>query len=129
MDKNGRKISEKKQAYENTRTGVQKAAHKRGLNEKEHKVIKERNAQSGEENEHIIFKGINEGMFLLNLLGDLDNFNMEFNDYKKQSNFPKSSNIISGDNYRRNYLDDNSNRNNTKYTPVLPSSNVYKSRK
>ena len=60
IDREGKKIQEKQQAYLNTGTGVQKAAHERRLNDKGHKVIKERNRNSGEEMEHTLFKGMNE---------------------------------------------------------------------
>ena len=62
IDSEGKKIQEKQQAYENTGTGIQKAAHERRLNEKGHKIIKERNRNSGEEMEHTLFKGISESI-------------------------------------------------------------------
>jgi hypothetical protein len=41
---------------------VQKAAFERVLNDKGHKYVKERNFNSGEEIEHNIYKGMNEGI-------------------------------------------------------------------
>ena len=61
IDREGKKIQEKQQAYQNTGTGVQRAAQERRLNDKGHKVIKERNRNSGEEMEHTVFKGMQEG--------------------------------------------------------------------
>lgn len=60
-DNTGKKIQESQKAYQNSSTGVQKAAHERSLNDKGHKYVKERNINSGEDIEHNIFKGINEG--------------------------------------------------------------------
>ena len=61
-DREGKKIQEKQQAYQNTKSGVQKAAHERLLNEKGVKVVKARNLQTGDQYEHNHYKGINEGM-------------------------------------------------------------------
>jgi hypothetical protein len=60
IDREGKKIQEKQQAYQNTGTGVQRAAHERRLNDKGHKIIKERDRNSGEEMEHKLYKGITE---------------------------------------------------------------------
>ena len=60
-DKNGKKIQESQKAYQNSSTGVQKAAHERVLNDKGHKYVKERNVNTGDDMEHNIYKGINEG--------------------------------------------------------------------
>ena len=40
---------------------MQKAAHERVLNDKGHKYVKERNVNTGDDMEHNIYKGINEG--------------------------------------------------------------------
>jgi hypothetical protein len=60
IDREGQKIQEKQQAYKNTGTGIQKAAHERRFNDKGHKVVKERNRNTGEETEHTLYKGITE---------------------------------------------------------------------
>jgi len=60
IDREGHKIQEKQQAYKNTGTGIQKAAHERRLNDKGHKIVKERNRNTGEETEHTLYKGITE---------------------------------------------------------------------
>ena len=56
--KDGHKISEKQEAYKNSRTGVQKAAHQRILDDKGTKQIRQRNVNTGDQEEHNIFKGI-----------------------------------------------------------------------
>jgi hypothetical protein len=61
IDREGKSIQEKQQAYQNSRTGVQKAAHERLLNEKGHKIVKARNTNTQEEYEHNLFKGMSEG--------------------------------------------------------------------
>ena len=63
-DREGKRIQEKQQAYQNTRTGIQKSAHERVLNEKGHKIVKERNRLTGDEMEHNLFKGIQEGKII-----------------------------------------------------------------
>jgi len=60
-DREGKSIQEKQQAYQNTKSGVLKAAHERLLNDKGLKVVKSKNRNSGEEYEHNIYKGISEG--------------------------------------------------------------------
>jgi len=64
-DNEGKKIQERQQAYQNTKSGIQKAAHERLLNDKGVKVVKGRNVQTGDEYEHNMYKGLNEGMFYL----------------------------------------------------------------
>lgn len=61
-DREGRSIQEKQQAYQNTKSGLQKAAHERLLDEKGLKVVKARNMQSGEEYEHNLYRGMNESI-------------------------------------------------------------------
>ena len=60
-DKEGKKIQERQQAYQNTKSGVQKAAHERLLNDKGVKVVKAKNVNTGDEYEHNLYKGLNEG--------------------------------------------------------------------
>jgi hypothetical protein len=59
--KDGRKISEKKQAYRDTKSGIEKASLQRMLDDKGHKFVRSQIRGSGEEYEHNIFKGMNEG--------------------------------------------------------------------
>jgi hypothetical protein len=49
------------------------------LNDKSHKVVRQKNRNIGEQYEHNYFKGINEG--------DLPQFENEYNDYRKNVNF------------------------------------------
>ena len=107
--KDGHKISEKQEAYKNSRTGVQKAAHQRILDDKGTKQIRQRNVNTGVQEEHNIFKGIQEH--------ELDNFNRNYNDYRNKIGFQKnykylnalnpykrgkSQNLIGNGNPRRN---------------------------
>ena len=59
-DKDGKSIKEKQQAYQNTKTGIEKAAHERMLDNRGHKVVKARNKYNGEEYEHNYYKEMNE---------------------------------------------------------------------
>lgn len=105
-DNTGKKIQETQRAYQNSSTGVQKAAHERLLNDRGHKYVKERNANTGDEMEHNIYKGINEE--------DLSQFNNEYNDYRQKSNFERNYQMLNAANNRnsnRNYLGAN-NANN-----------------
>ena len=58
IGRDGHKISERQEAYKNSRTGVQKAAHQRVLDDKGMKQIRQRNINTGEQEEHNILKGI-----------------------------------------------------------------------
>ncbi len=92
-DNEGKRIQEKQQAYQNTRTGVQKAAHERMLNEKGHKIVKARDRNTGEDYEHNIFKGgLNEN--------EIDGFNNDYNQYRNKVNFENNYRVIEGS--RRN---------------------------
>jgi len=75
----GHNISERQEAYKNSMTGVQKAAHQRLLDDRGTKLIKERNINTGEQSEHNIYKGIQES--------DLSGFNKEYNDYREKVHF------------------------------------------
>ena len=85
--KDGHKISEKQEAYKNSRTGVQKAAYQRLLDGKGVKSIKKRNINSGDQEEHNVYKEITDSEY--------DNWNKNYNDYRNQIHFQ--------DNYK--YLD------------------------
>ena len=109
IGQDGHKISEKQEAYKNSRTGVQKAAHQRVLDDKGMKQIRQRNVRTGAQEEHNIFKGMQEN--------ELDNFNQNYNDYRNKIGFQKnykylnslnpykrgkSQNLIGNGNPRRN---------------------------
>ena len=72
-------ISERQEAYKNSYTGVQKAAHQRLLDDKGTKLIKQRNVNTGEQSQHNILKGIQES--------EVDNFNQQYNDYREKVHF------------------------------------------
>ena len=108
IGQDGHKISEKQEAYKNSRTGIQKAAHQRLLDDKGMKQIRQRNINTGAQEEHNIFKGMQES--------ELDNFNQNHNDYRNKIGFQKnykflnamnpkrgkSQNLIGNGNHRRN---------------------------
>ena len=75
----GHSISEQQEAYKNTMTGVQKAAHQRLLDDRGTKLIKQRNVNTGEQSEHNIYKGIKES--------EVSGFNKEYNDYREKVHF------------------------------------------
>ena len=75
----GHSISEQQEAYKNTMTGLQKAAHQRLLDDRGTKLIKERNINTGEQSEHNILKGIEEN--------ELSGFNQQYNDYREKVHF------------------------------------------
>ena len=83
----GHSISERQEAYKNSMTGVQKAAHQRLLDDRGTKLIKQRNVNTGEQSEHNILKGLTEN--------DVSGFNKQYNDYREKVHFQ--------DNYK--YLD------------------------
>ncbi len=85
-DKDGQKIQESQQAYQNTKTGIQKASHERLLNDKGHKVVRQRNRNLAEQYEHNYFKGMNEG--------DLPQFENEYNNYRQKVNFSQNYKAI-----------------------------------
>jgi hypothetical protein len=82
IGQDGHKISEKQEAYKNSRTGIQKAAHQRLLDDKGLKQIRQRNVNTGAQEEHNIFKGMQEN--------ELDNFNQYYNDYRNKIGFQKN---------------------------------------
>ena len=75
----GHSISEQQEAYKNTMTGVQKAAHQRLLDDKGTKLIKQRNINTGEQSEHNILKGMQES--------EVSGFNKQYNDYREKVHF------------------------------------------
>ena len=75
----GHSISEQQEAYKNSMTGLQKAAHQRLLDDRGTKLIKERNINTGEQSEHNILKGIQES--------EVSGFNQQYNDYREKVHF------------------------------------------
>ena len=111
----GHRISEKQEAYKNS-NGIQKAAHQRMLDNKGAKLIKQRNKNTGEQEEHNIYKGMNDG--------DLENFNREYNDYRQKVGFERNyamfNNMRGGGNRR---LGNGNYGNNGNIPLALPSGN------
>ena len=122
----GHRISEKQEAYKNS-NGIQKAAHQRMLDNKGAKLIKQRNKNTGEQEEHNIYKGINDD--------EIENFNREYNDYRQKVGFERNyemlNNMGRGGNRR---LGNGNNGNNGNYgnygnAPLaLPSGNNFNRR-
>ena len=109
IGQDGHKISEKQEAYKNSRTGVQKAAHQRILDDKGMKQIRQRNVNTGTQEEHNIFKGMRED--------EMDNFNQNYNDYRSKIGFQKNYKFLNSMNpYKRgksqNYLGNGNPRRN-----------------
>ena len=123
IGQDGHKISEKQEAYKNSRTGVQKAAHQRLLDDKGMKQIRQRNINTGEQEEHNIFKGMQES--------ELDNFNQNYNDYRNKIGFQKNYKLLNSMNPRRgksqNYLGNGNQRRNPRgpYPLQLGDGNEY----
>ena len=119
--KDGHKISEKQEAYKNSRTGVQKAAHQRILDDKGTKQIRQRNVNTGVQEEHNIFKGMRED--------ELDNFNETYNDYRNKVGFQNNYKYLNAMNKkgRKQYLDSENqrrnNQSNTQYPQLGDGSN------
>ena len=94
IGKDGHKISERQEAYKNSRTGVQKAAHQRILDDKGMKQIRQRNINTGAQEEHNIFKGMRED--------ELNDFNKNYNDYRNKIGFQKNYKYLNSMNpYKR----------------------------
>ncbi len=125
IGQDGHKISEKQEAYKNSRTGVQKAAHQRVLDDKGMKQIRQRNVNTGVQEEHNIFKGMQES--------ELDNFNQHYNDYRNKIGFQKNYKYLNALNpYKRgksqNYIGNGNPRRNPRgqLPPQLGDGNEYK---
>ena len=125
IGQDGHKISEKQEAYKNSRTGVQKAAHQRVLDDKGMKQIRQRNVNTGAQEEHNIFKGMQES--------ELDNFNQHYNDYRNKIGFQKNYKYLNALNpYKRgksqNYIGNGNPRRNPRgqLPPQLGDGNEYK---
>jgi len=111
VDEKGKKIGEKKIAYENTGIGIQKAAHEKHLDDKAYKIVKEKQLNSGDEIESNYYKGIHEQ--------DLNNFNSEFIRQKEQI---KLGRLGVDNRYGTNHYN-NENNNDTRYLGSESQSN------
>ena len=123
IGQDGHKISEKQEAYKNSRTGVQKAAHQRILDDKGIKQIRKRNINTGDQEEHNIFKGMRED--------EMDSFNKNFNDYRNKIGFHKNYKYLDSINPNKrgksqNYLGiSNPKRNPKRNVPQLGDGNNF----
>ena len=77
----GHNISECKEAYKNS-DGIRKLAYQKGLDKKGERLIKEKNAKTGQHKEHRILKGIKEN--------EINIFEKEYDDYSKKIGFDKN---------------------------------------
>ena len=75
----GHNISERQEAYKNTETGVQQAALQRLLDDRGTKTIRQRNINTGTQEQHDLYQGITEN--------DLNNFNKQYSDYREKVHF------------------------------------------
>lgn len=78
----GHNISERQEAYKNTRTGVQKAANQRLLDDRGIKHIKQRNVNTGTQEEHNVLRGLRDD--------EVAGFNNQYNDYRQKVNFQEN---------------------------------------
>lgn len=85
IGKDGHKMKEKQEAYKNSR-GIEKAAHQKMLDDKGQKCVKQRNRETGEQEQHNIYQGINEE--------EVNNFNEEYNAYRNKVNFQKNYELL-----------------------------------
>lgn len=79
LGQDGHTISERQEAYKNSATGVQKAAFQKLLDDRGLKQIKERNINTGFQDQRNVYRGINEA--------GLNAFNQQYNDYRQKVNF------------------------------------------
>lgn len=103
----GHRIQERQEAYKNSYSGVEKAAHQRMLDDRGHKCVRERNRNTGEQNEHNLYKGMQEN--------ELEGFNNQFNDMRNKSGFQNNYKLLGQMNFRRG--------NNMGNNNMLPSGN------
>ena len=75
-DEKGHKITEKKEKYKNEKTGIEKISHQKLMDGKGTKVIRQVNLNSGDKEEHNIYKGIKEK--------NVKDFNKKYNDFKEK---------------------------------------------
>ena len=121
IGKDGHKISEKQEAYKNSRTGVQKAAHQRILDDRGMKQIRQRNVNTGDQEEHNIFKGMKED--------ELENFNQNYNEYRNKIGFQKNYKYLNAMNHKRgksqNLLGNGRRNPQGQYLPQIGDGNEY----
>ena len=86
LGEDGHRIQEKQEAYKNSLSGIEKAAHQRIFDNKGHKYIKERNRKTGEHKEHNLYKGMNEE--------EINDFNNQYNDYREKVGFQKNYELL-----------------------------------
>lgn len=91
--KDGHKIQEEQEQYENTKTGIQKASHLRMLDNKTQKMIKKRNKYTGENEAHNILDGIKED--------EIGDFNKKYNEYREKVRFQDNYKMFGNNNQRR----------------------------
>lgn len=108
IGRDGHKIQEEQEKYENSRTGEQKATHSRHLDGKGQKMIKKRNRITGETEAQNILNGIKEE--------ELGDFDKKYNDYREKVDFKKNYEFFNN-NQRR--IKGNGNKEKVK---MLPSS-------
>lgn len=75
----GHNISERQEAYKNSATGLQQAALQRLLDDKGTKTIRQRNINTGTQEQHDLYQGITEN--------DLNSFNKQYTDYREKMHF------------------------------------------
>lgn len=64
FNRDGTRLSEKQDAYQDDFKGVKKAAKQKMINDQGHKVVRTRDYRSGEDIEHNYYKGFNESNFI-----------------------------------------------------------------
>ena len=85
IDKKGKRITERQQAYKNSE-GVDKISHERILGNKGHKLVKAKNSENQRKYEHNYFKGMEKD--------DLEKFNKEYNKHKEKVEFDKKLKLL-----------------------------------
>ena len=75
-DKKGHKITEKKEKYKNEKTGIEKISHQKLMDGKGTKVIRQVNLNSGDKEEHNIYKKKKKK--------NVKDFNKKYNDFKEK---------------------------------------------
>lgn len=114
LGSDGRRIAERQEAYKNS-NGLEKASHQRTLDGRGQKCIKQRNRNTGEQNEHNIYKDMQES--------DLENFNREYNDYRQKCGFQNNYRALGQMNNAMGRMIGNGRRNNQNAPLGLPSGN------
>ena len=95
IDNQGKRISERQQAYKNSR-GEDKIVHEKMLDNKGYKLIKSRNIENNETCEHNYLKGLKEEK--------LDEFNKEYDKQRKKVKLENNFNFLECESNRKNLL-------------------------